>query len=139
MVKVLIAEAHARVRQGLLNLLNETDDIALVDEACTGAEVLTNVARADYDVILLELSLPGNHNLLDLLRRLQQEKPAVRVLVLGDYPEGQFVARILKNGAAGYLTKKDVAEELLLAIRTVMAGKQYVHATLEEATALMHG
>jgi DNA-binding NarL/FixJ family response regulator len=137
MVKVLIAEAHAMVRGGLRNLLNETDDAALVDEACTGAEVLTKVACADYDVILLDLSLPGD-NVLDLLRRLQQEKPALRVLVLGDYPEGQFVARILKTGAAGYLTKKNVAEELLLAIRAVKAGKQYVHATLEETMASVH-
>ncbi len=134
MVKVLIAEAHTMVRRGLRNLLNETDGIALVDEACTGAEVLTKVARADYDMILLDLSLPDN-NVLDLLRRLQQEKPALHVLVLGDYPEGQFVARILRTGAAGYLTKKNVAEELLLAIRAVMAGKQYVHVTLEEAAA----
>lgn len=134
MVKVLIAEAHAMVRRGLWNLLNEADGIALVDEAGTGAEVLTKVARADYDVILLDLSLPDN-NVLDLLWRLRQEKPGLRVLVLGDYPEGQFVVRMLKTGAAGYLTKKNVAEELLLAIHEVMAGKQYVHLTLEEATA----
>jgi DNA-binding NarL/FixJ family response regulator len=137
MVKVLIAEAHVMVRRGLQNLLNETDNIALVDEACTNAEVLAKVARADYDVILLDLSLPGN-NVLDLLRWLQREKPALRVLVLGDYPEGQFVGRILKTGAAGYLTKKNVADELLLAISAVLAGKQYVHVALEQATASAH-
>lgn len=134
MLKVLIAEAHAMVRRSLQNFLYETDNLALVDEASTSAEVLAKASRADYDVILLDLSLPDN-NLLGLLQLLQQKKPTLRVLVLGDYPEGQFVNRILKNGAAGYLVKKNVADELLPAISAVLAGKQYVHLDLERAAA----
>jgi DNA-binding NarL/FixJ family response regulator len=133
-MKALIAEAHAMVRCGLRNLLSETHDFALVDEACCGAEVLTKIGRVDYDLILLDLSLPGS-NILDLLKRLQQEKPALRVLVMGDYPEGRFVGRILETGASGYLAKKSVADELDSAVRTVMAGRQYVHAPVEEGTA----
>jgi DNA-binding NarL/FixJ family response regulator len=109
--------------------------MSVVDEATTGQEVLKKVAKSDYDVILLDISMPGRNG-LDILHELRSKKPKIPVLVLSIYPEDQYAVRVLKIGAAGYLTKESVPEELITAIRKVAQGRKYISATLAEKLAI---
>ena len=134
MIKVLIADDHPIVRQGLRQILKETSDIAVAGEAGNGPDTLSAVSKTDYDVVLLDLSMPGRSG-LDILQQLKIEKPALRVLILSTYPEEQYAVRALKDGASGYLTKSSAPDELVTAIRKVARGGKYVSATLAEKLA----
>ena len=134
MLKILVADDHPVVRQGLKQILSETKDMTVADEAQTGQEVLKKAVKNDYDVILLDISMPGKNG-LDILRELKNKKPKVPVLILSIYPEDQYAVRVLKLGAAGYLTKESAPDELINAIRKVAKGRKYISATLAEKLA----
>lgn len=135
MIKVLIADDHPIVRQGLRQVLKETSDIVVAGEAGTGPETLDEVSKNDYDVVLLDISMPGRSG-LDILRQLKIENPGLRVLILSTYPEEQYAVRSLKDGAEGYLTKASVPDELVAAIRKAASGRKYVSSALAEKLAI---
>ena len=131
MIKVLVADDHAVVRRGVLQILIEAPVKITADEAANGAEVLQAVRANDYDVLLLDMGLPDISG-LEVMRRLRDIKPDLRVLILSMYPEDQYALRVLKAGAAGYLTKESAPEELVTAIQKVYRGGKYVTQTLAE-------
>lgn len=134
MIRILIVDDHPVVRQGLRSTLTEITDIKVIDEARDGAEALAKARASSPDLVLLDISLPGQSG-LDVLKHLQAEMPAVRVLILSTYPEKQYAVRCLRNGALGYLTKESASEELVTAIRRVSQGRKYVSASLAELLA----
>jgi DNA-binding NarL/FixJ family response regulator len=124
-IHVLIADDHAIVRQGLRQILSETDDLLIAGEAGDGAEALQLARQQSWDVFLLDVSMP-NRNGIDTLKQLKKEFPRLPVLILSMHPEEHYAVRALKAGAAGYLTKQSAPEQLVTAIRQVAAGKKYV-------------
>jgi two-component system, NarL family, invasion response regulator UvrY len=134
MIKVIIADDHPIVRAGLKQIITEEHDISVAGEAGNGAELLSRVRRQDYDVILLDLSMPGMDG-LDVLKQIKIEKPAIPVIILTIHPESQYALRILKAGASGYLTKESASDELIKAIRKVNAGGKYISPSLAEKIA----
>jgi len=135
MIKILIADDHAIVREGLKQIVAETSDIVVADEASTGHEVLYKVRDNDYDVVVLDISMPGGDG-LNILKQIKREIPKLAVLVLSMHPEEQYAVRVLKAGAAGYLTKESAPDELITAIRRVSTGRKYVSSSLAEKLAL---
>lgn len=131
MIRVLIADDHPIVREGLRQILSETDDILVVDEASNGKEVLDYTWNNTYDVILLDISMPGRDG-LEVLRELKRHKPKLPVLILSMYPEEHYAIRVLRGGASGYLTKSSAPDELISAIRKVATGRKYISSTLAE-------
>ncbi len=123
MLKILIADDHAIVREGLKQILAETADMVVAGEATNGQEVLELVRKEDFDLVLLDLAMPEKDG-LDTLKELKQEKPHLPVLVLSIYPEEQYAVRVLKAGASGYLTKESAPDELIAAIRKVSAKRE---------------
>jgi len=134
MVKILIADDHAIVRQGLKQIVMETPDMVVADEASNGQEVLNKVGENDYDVVVLDISMLGRSG-LDVLKQLKSEIPELPVLVLSMHPEEQYAVRALKVGASGYLTKESAPDELVEAIRRVSLGRKYVTSSLAEKLA----
>jgi two-component system invasion response regulator UvrY len=134
MLKILIADDHAIVRQGLKQILADIPDQAIIDEAANGIEVLSKVRKNTYDVLILDISMPGLSG-LDVLKQLKIERPDLNVLMLSMHPEEQYAIRALKAGAAGYLTKESAPEELVAAIKKVSMGRKYVTASLAEKLA----
>ena len=134
MIKILIADDHAIVRKGLKQIIAETTDMLVADEACDGQEVLSKLRKDSFDMLLLDISMPGRTG-LDILRELKAENPKLPVLVLSMYPEEQYAVRVLKAGASGYLTKESAPDELIAAIRKVSTGKRYVTPSLAEKLA----
>jgi DNA-binding NarL/FixJ family response regulator len=131
MIRVLVADDHPIVREGLRQILSDTDDILVVDEADSGQAVLNYTSRKNYDVILLDISMPGRDG-LEVLRELKQQKPKLPILILSMYPEEHYAVRVLRGGASGYLTKSSAPDELITAIRKVAAGRKYISTTLAE-------
>jgi two-component system invasion response regulator UvrY len=126
MIRVLIADDHAVVRSGLKQILEETkDEIHVEGEAANGREVLEKVQERDWDVLVLDITMPGRSG-LDILKDIRQMKPQLPVLILSMHAEEQFATRVLKAGAAGYLNKESAPEELVKAIRKVNGGGKYV-------------
>ncbi len=134
MIKILIADDHAVVRKGLKQILDETSDIVAADEAKNGQEVLEKVRKSDYDIVMLDISMPGRSG-IEILKQLKDEKPEVLVLVLSMHPEEQYAVRALKAGASGYLTKDSAPDELIEAIRKISQGGKYITASLAEKLA----
>jgi two-component system invasion response regulator UvrY len=134
MIKILIADDHAIVREGLKQIVAETSDMLVAGEAASGQQVLDLVREGGWDVILLDIAMPGRGG-IETLKILRQEKPEIPVLVLSMYPEEQYAIRTMKAGAAGYLTKESAPEELISAIRKVSGGGVYVSASLAEKLA----
>ncbi len=134
-MRVLIADDHAVFRRGLKETLAEAFSRIAFGEARTAQEALDHVRRQDWDVVILDISMPGKSGLdiLDELKRLRRKLP---ILLLSMHPEEQFARRALKGGAAGYLTKDSVPEELKEAVRRVVVGGRYVSATLAEKLAV---
>jgi DNA-binding NarL/FixJ family response regulator len=135
MIRVLIADDHAIVRQGLRQILTDTPDMEVGGEAANGFEALQKIRGAGpWDVVLLDVSMPGKNG-IDTLKQIKDECPRLPVLVLSMYPEDQYAVRLLKAGAAGYLTKESAPEQLVSAIRTVAAGRKYISPTVAELLA----
>lgn len=134
MLKILIADDHAIVREGLKQILAETADMVVAGEATNGQEVLELVREKDFDLVLLDLAMPEKDG-LDTLKELRLEKPNLPVLVLSIYPEEQYAVRVLKAGASGYLTKESAPDDLIAAIRKVSQKGKYVSQSLGEKLA----
>lgn len=134
MIKILIADDHPVVRKGLREIIEETPDMKVVDEASNGQEVLEKVYKKDFDVLLLDISMPGRSG-LDILNELKNQYPKLAVLVLSIHPEEQYAMQVLKAGASGYLTKKSAPDELVYALQKVSTGGKYVSASLAEKLA----
>ena len=134
MIKVLIADDHAIVREGLKQIVADVPDIVVAGEAKDGHEALDKISKNNYDVVLLDISMPGISG-LDVLKQLRSQKPQLRVLILSIYPEEQYAVRTLKAGASGYLTKESAPDELVAAIRKVSQGGNYVSHSLGERLA----
>jgi len=133
-IRILIADDHAVVRRGLRETLGEAFPKVTFGEARNAQEALESVGRQNWDVVILDISMPGKSG-LDILGDLHRLRPHLPVLLLSMHPEGQFARRALKAGAAGYLTKESVPEELKEAVRRVRAGGRYVSASLAEKLA----
>ena len=138
MIRVLIADDHAVVRQGLKQILGDTPEMVVAGEATNGQEVLDKVRAEAWDIVVLDISMPDRSG-LDILKELQSERPKLPVLVLSMYSEDQFAVRVLKAGARGYLTKDSAPDELVKAIRKVVSGGTYVSAFLAEKLAFEIG
>ncbi|MEK6777740.1 MAG: response regulator transcription factor [bacterium] len=134
MIRILIADDHEVVRRGLKQILAETPDMVVTDEAARGEEVLDKVSSKDFDVVLLDISMPGKTG-LEVMKQLRSIRPQLPVLVLSIYPEEQYAVRVLKAGASGYLTKESAPEELISAIRKVSSGRKYITPSLAEKLA----
>lgn len=131
MLRLLIADDHPIYRKGLLQILMETPDMFTVDEAGSGEEALAKAWNNDYDLVLLDISMPGRGG-LDALKALKSHCPKLPVLVLSMHPEEQYAVRALRAGASGYLNKECVWHELAIAIHKVLNGGKYVSATLAD-------
>lgn len=134
MLRILIADDHPVVCRGLKQILAETPGFAVADEVHNGKEMLDKVQQEDYDVALLDISMPGMHG-IDVLKELKRQKPELPVLVLSIYPEEQYAIRVLRAGALGYLAKDSAPDELTAAIRKVASGKRYVSPSLADRLA----
>ena len=128
-IHVLIADDHAIVRQGLRQILSETEDLVVAGEADDGVDAMRLVRQGDWDVVLLDISMP-NRNGIDTLKMLKKEYPRLPVLILSMHQEELYAVRALKSGASGYLTKQSAPELLVTAIRQVASGHKYVSPSL---------
>ena len=135
MIRVVIADDHTIVREGLKQLLFTASDVEVVDEARDGHEVVRLVREGEFDVLLLDLSMPGKAG-MDLIRQVKGEKPKLRILVLSMHAEHQYAVRAIKAGASGYLTKDSASTQLLSAIRKVAGGGAVISAEVAEQLAL---
>lgn len=135
MIRILIADDHAIVRRGLKQILAEESGMTVAGEAQNAQEVLDLVRKQVWDVVVLDIAMPGRGG-LDVLKEIKPEYPQLPVLILSMHPEDQYAIRALKAGAAGYLTKESAPEELVKAIRKVLAGGKYVSASLAEKLVL---
>lgn len=135
MIRVLIADDHAIVREGLKQILSDIPDMMVVDEAIDGEEALRKARTDTWDVLVLDLAMPGRSG-FDILDHLSCERQQRPVLVLSIHAEEMYAVRVLKAGASGYLTKESTPHELVKAIRKVLSGGKYVSASLAETLAL---
>ena len=134
MLKILIADDHAIVRQGLKQIVAETRDMVVAGEASNGQELFNKLKEDDYDVIVLDITMPGRSG-MDVLRQLRSERPRLPVLILSVHSEEQYALRALRAGASGYLTKESAPDELVVAIRKVSLGGKYISSSLAEKLA----
>lgn len=121
MIRILVADDHAIVRDGLKQIFAETADIIVEGEATNGHEVMTRVRERDWDAVLMDMSMPGRSG-IELIKQVKAEKPALPILILSMHGEEQYAVRALRAGAAGYLTKESASEQVVSAIRKVAAG-----------------
>ena len=138
MIRLLIADDHPIVRSGLRRIAEEDRDISVTAEASNGQEALEALRRAVVDIVLLDISMPGTP-FIDTVKRLREEHPTVRILVLSAHPEDQWAVRALRAGASGYLTKDHSPDQLVEAVRRVFRGGRYVSPTLAERLASQLG
>jgi two-component system, NarL family, invasion response regulator UvrY len=135
-LRLLVADDHAILRAGLRRLLSEMPEVTHIGEADDGQGVLDLVRSEPWDVIVLDLDMPGPSP-LDVLKRIKADHPDIAVLILSMYPEERFALRALKAGAAGYLNKRSAAQQLITAIRLIGDGGTYISSNL--ATELARG
>jgi two-component system invasion response regulator UvrY len=138
MIRVLIADDHAVVRQGLKQILQDSHEMVVAGEATNGREALEKARAETWDVVVLDISMP-DRNGLEVLKQLKAERPGLPVLVLSMYSEDQYAVRVLKAGASGYLTKDSAADELVEAVHRAVRGGRYVSQTLAEKLAFEIG
>jgi DNA-binding NarL/FixJ family response regulator len=134
MLRILIADDHEIVRKGLGKVLAETLQPVKIDEARTGKEAVSNVLKSEYDLVVLDLKMPGKSG-LDVLKEIKQHRPKLPVLILSMHPEEQFAVRAIRAGASGYLTKESAGDELVLAIRKAINGERYISGSLAQLLA----
>jgi len=134
MIKILVVDDHAIVREGLKQIVEDTSGLAVTGEAANEQETLELLRKHDFDVVLLDIAMTGRGG-LEVLKQIKQEKPELPVLILSMYPEEQYAVRALKMGAAGYLTKVSAPDELIKAIKKIATGRKYVSNSLAEKLA----
>ena len=135
-MRILIADDHAVVRQGLKQILAEAFKRAVIGEAANSQEVLERVWNEPWDVVILDLSMPGRNG-LEVLKEIKRDRPKLPVLILSMHPEDQFAVRLLKAGASGYMTKESAPEELVGAVKKAVAGGRYISLAFAEKLALL--
>lgn len=135
MINIVIADDHAIVREGLKRIVSAADGMQVVDEAKDGNEVMQRVRELNFDVLMLDLSMPGRNG-METIKLVRAEKPSIRILVLSMHQELQYAVRAIKSGASGYMTKESAPESLVLAIRKIASGGAYVSAEVAEQLAL---
>lgn len=134
MIKVLIADDHPIVRAGLKQVIERSPDMRVAGEALDGREVLEKVSHEEWDILILDFSMPGKSG-LDVIKELRRERPGLPILVLSMHPEAELAPRLLKAGVSGYLMKESATTELVNAIRKIHAGGRYVSPALGEKLA----
>jgi two-component system invasion response regulator UvrY len=134
MIRILIADDHELIREGVKKIVRSSDDMTIAGEAATIDQAIDLIRSAAPDIVVLDISMPG-HDGLKGLEQIHRHFPAVPVLMLSMHPEARFAIRALRAGAAGYLTKSMAADELITAIRRIMAGANYVSPGLAELLA----
>jgi len=135
MIRIVLADDHAIVREGLKRIVGDAQDFEVVGEAADGTEVMQIVRGEPFDVLVLDLSMPGRSG-MELIRLVKAERPKLRILVLSMHQETQYAVRAIKSGASGYLTKESAPAQLEQAIRRVAGGGAYVSAEVAEQLAL---
>ena len=135
MIRIVVADDHTIVREGLKQLLTAAGDLEVVAEAQNGFEVMDRVRALDFDVLLLDMSMPGKSG-IELIKQVHAEKPRLRILILSMHEEHQYAVRAIRAGAAGYLTKEGASAQLVSAIRRVAGGGAYISADVAEQLAL---
>ena len=133
-MKILITDDHAVVRSGLRQILAEEFTRAEFGEATNAQEAIDRVWKENWDVVVLDITMPGRSG-LEVLKEIKKSRPKLPVLVLSMHPEDQFAVRLLKIGASGYMTKESAPNELVGAVKKVMAGGRYVSPSLAEKMA----
>jgi DNA-binding NarL/FixJ family response regulator len=133
-MNVLIVDDHAIVRQGLRQILLESGKVMHIGEAGCGAEAMRQIREAEWNVVVLDISLP-DRNGIEILKQIKKECPRISVLMLSMHEEGLYAIRALKAGASGYLTKQSAPSELMAAIQQISRGRKYLTTTLAEAMA----
>jgi two-component system, NarL family, invasion response regulator UvrY len=131
MLKILIADDYAIVREGLKQILADTPDMVVGGEAVSGQQVLEMIRNEKWDLVLLDITMPGGNG-LDTLKQLKKEKPDLPVLMLSMHSEEEYAIRSIKAGVSGYLSKESAPEELITAIRKVIQGGRYFSTSLSE-------
>lgn len=134
MIKILIADDHPIYRRGLKDLLHDSFEGVEIDEAENSNQALCCIGKSDYQIILLDIAMPGRSG-LEIVKDIKKASPRLPVLMLSVYPEEQYAVRALKSGASGYLTKKSVPDELIEAIKKVLRGGKYLTLSLAERLA----
>lgn len=135
MIRIVIADDHAIVREGLKRIVSSVDDMEVAGEAANGTEVMQQVRELTFDVLILDLSMPGRSG-MELIKLVRAEKPKLRILVLSMHQELQYAVRAIKSGASGYLTKESAPAQLEQAIRKIAAGGAFISAEVAEQLAL---
>lgn len=134
MIKVLVADDHPVVRGGIKQALSDSIAGVVIGEACTVQELFQQLEKQRWDVVILDITMPGGGG-LEALKQLKQERPSLPVLILSVYPEDQFAVRAIRAGASGYLTKKSLAEELVRAVKTVLSGVKFLSPAVADLLA----
>ena len=135
MTRIVIADDHAIVREGLKRIVSEPADLEVIDEAADGNDVMRIVRSREFDVLVLDLSMPGRSG-MELIKLVHAEKPKLRILVLSMHQELQYAVRSIKSGASGYLTKESAPALLVQAIRKIAAGGDFISSEVAEQLAL---
>lgn len=130
-MQILIGDDHELIREGIKRIFADASDIECVGEARNAHEVIAALEQQSWDIVVLDINLPGRSG-LDVLKEIKQRFPDIPVLILSMYPEDQYAVRMIKAGAVGYVNKGSAATELLQAIRKVSAGGKYINASVAE-------
>ena len=134
MIKLMVADDHPVVREGLKKMFEKSSNIEVTGEARNGQEVLNKVKNNEYDMILLDISMPGR-NWIEVLKELREQKPDLPVLIISMHKEEEYIVRALKAGAAGYLTKESLPGELITAVKKIHQGGKYITISIAEKLA----
>lgn len=134
MIRILIADDHTIVRKGIRQILAEEFTDAQIEEVADANELITKVIKGKWDIVISDLAMPGKSG-LEALQEIKQISPALPVLILSIHPEEQYAIRVLKAGAAGYLSKDTAPEELVNAVKRVLLGKKYITLSIAEKIA----
>jgi len=135
MIRIVLADDHAIVREGLKRIVGDVADFQVAGEAADGTQVMKVVRELEFDVLVLDLSMPGRSG-MELIKLVKAEKPRLRILVLSMHQETQYAMRAIKSGASGYLTKESAPSQLEAAIRKIAGGGAYISAEVAEQLAL---
>ncbi len=135
MIRLVLADDHAIVREGLKRIVSDVPDMEVVGEAADGTQVMQRVRELEFDVLVLDLSMPGRSG-MELIKLAKSEKPRLRILILSMHQESQYAVRAIKSGASGYLTKESAPAQLEQAIRKIAAGGAFVTPEVAEQLAL---